>query len=76
MAKNDSAATLADTYLPSDKQFSFIRPSVTPKQIAENTQAYGVLHAEGSLYPFCIISLLPSPATNLSYINKKQQRQN
>jgi hypothetical protein len=60
-------------YLPSNKQL-FIRPSVTPKQIVENTQAYRVLHAEASHYPFCIISPPPPPpatATNISYVNKK-----
>lgn len=51
IAKYDSAATLADTNLSSS-------PSVTPRQIAENTQAYRILHAEGPHYPFCII---PTP---------------
>jgi hypothetical protein len=57
-------------YLPANKQL-FIRPSLTPKQIAENTQAYEVRHAEVSHYPFCITSPLPAPITNISYVNKK-----
>jgi len=56
-------------YLPSNKQL-FIRPSLTPKQIAANTQAYRFPHAEASHYPFCITSPFPSsrlpPQTSLT----------
>jgi hypothetical protein len=57
-------------YLPANKQL-FIRSSLTPKQIAANTQAYELGHAEASHYPFCITSPLPTLATNISYVNKK-----
>jgi len=47
-------------YLAANKQL-FIRPSLTPKQIAENTSAYEALHAEASHYPFRITSPIPTP---------------